>query len=71
MRGKMLQREGKTPKRVIEYGFLVGVEMEEDVKVDNIVNHLEGSLTWVEGCGKVEITPLGNISEGENDEKDS
>lgn len=49
--------------RVIQLGFLVAVEVEEWVDPEMVADKLSGSLTWVEGIGKVEIDLMGDISE--------
>lgn len=59
----MLQREGKTPKPVREFGFLVCVEAEEGVSLDHLHDKLAESLSWVEGVGKVEVTVFGDVTE--------
>lgn len=43
------------------HGFVVGVEIEAKVLLQEIVNKLSDSLTFVEGTGRVDVQYLGQV----------
>lgn len=49
------------------HGFLVGVEVEDGVDLDYLVEKLAGALTFVEGTGKTEVEYLGLIDTYDED----
>ena len=56
------------------YGFLVAVEVEEGGHTphERIPFYLADALSWVEGTGKVDVEPLGEIENLDfEDEEDS
>ena len=58
----MLQRkpEGNAPIRT--YGFLVGVEIEdEEATPEEVAMKISDALTFMEGTGAVEVSVLGEI----------
>lgn len=46
---------------LLTHGFLVGVELEEGVQIDPIMNRLADSVSWIEGVGRVEIEHIGEL----------
>ena len=57
-----LLKIGTDNVKVITLGFLVAVEVQEGThNITLLRQKLADALTWVEGCGKVEIEVLGEI----------
>ena len=66
----MLKSNGLERGELRLHGFLVAVETEPNVSPEEIANKLEGSLTWVEGCGRADVNYLGEIEMIEEDAKE-
>lgn len=54
----MLERD-KGPTRT--YGFLVAIDMQDFVHIDQIKFALGDAVSWMEGCGKTDVESLGAI----------
>lgn len=48
---------------VTTHGFLVGVELEASVKIDELMYKLVDSLSFVEGVGRVEAEHIGEMGD--------
>jgi hypothetical protein len=57
----VLQNHTGKEINLTEYGFLVAVELQDDVDIDMVANKLQDALTWVEGVGRTDIHVLGPI----------
>ena len=57
----MLQSKFGPTDTVKTYGFLLAVKAQEGVNLEYVSERLTGSITYIEGVGKVEIESLGEI----------
>ena len=60
----MIQRSESSPSQpepTSFHGFVVGVEIEEKVTLQEIVNKLADSLQFLEGVGRVDVEYLGQV----------
>ena len=58
----MLQSHTGKTAELVEQGFLISVELEENAQtIDFITNKIAESLTWVEGVGRTDVHYLGPI----------
>lgn len=58
----------KTTNQTRDHAFLIAVELEDTTSPEDVSNKLAGSLTWVEGVGKVDVEHLGEITSYNEDE---
>lgn len=56
----MLQRSTKD-STLTTLGFLVGVEVEPGIDPVKLENAISDALTWIEGTGNIDVTPLGIV----------
>lgn len=54
----MLQRE-KGPAKT--YGFLVAIEIQDNVVIQDVAFKLVDAVSWYEGCGKCEVECMGPL----------
>ena len=57
----MLQTKFGPTTQLKTYGFLLAVKAQEGVNLKYVKERLAGSITFVEGVGKVEVELLGEI----------
>lgn len=57
----MLKGNVNEPSELTVNGFLIAVELEKDVKIEEIANRLADGLSFIEGVGQVEVNHLGEL----------
>lgn len=48
---------------VTTHGFLIGVELEDTVSIDHLMNKIVDSISYVEGVGRVEAEHIGEMGD--------
>lgn len=59
----MLQGNNHKALRLSTHGFLIGVEVEEGVSLDHLMNRMVDSLSFIEGVGRVEAEHIGELGD--------
>jgi len=62
----MLQSHTNRTPSVKEHGFILAIEVDDAVSIEQVELKLADALTWMEGVGRCEVTHMGVLeNEGE------
>lgn len=64
----MIQSHIEKDPTITTKSYLVIVEQTPSVDDDDIVNSLEGALTWLEGVGEADVVSMGDYTSPEGGE---
>lgn len=64
----MIQSHIEKDPPIITKSYLVIVEQTPNVDDDDIINSLEGALTWMEGVGAADVISIGAYTNRESGE---